>query len=97
MSVATAMPTRDELRTMPLSAINVREGFNPRERFDQRELDRLAASIASRGLLQPLIVTPGEQAGSYEFYLQEAVMRSRAGTGSVLPANCAVVTALGFG
>ena len=61
---------RDELRTIALSAIEVREGFNPRENFDGRELDRLAASIARRGLLQPLVVIPGEDPGAYSLYLQ---------------------------
>src|SRR5690348_4601167 len=58
------MPTTEdalatsELRTIPLSSINVVEGFNPRRQFDQAELDRLAESIRLRGLLQPLVVTP---------------------------------------
>ena len=75
-SIATAVPSRDELRTVALSAINVRDGFNPRGRFDQRDLDRLAASIASRGLLQPLIVTPAEQAGSYALVAGERRYRA---------------------
>jgi ParB/RepB/Spo0J family partition protein len=75
-SIAIAVPSRDELRTVTLSAINVRDGFNPRARFDQRDLDRLAASIASRGLLQPLIVTPAEQAGSYELVAGERRYRA---------------------
>ncbi len=33
----------------------------PRRRFDERELEELAASIREHGVLQPLIVTPGEE------------------------------------
>jgi len=41
------------LRTVALSAIEVRDGFNPRERFDDRELERLAASIAVAACCNP--------------------------------------------
>src|SRR5690349_11823457 len=58
MPTTTDAPGTSELRTIPLSSINVVEGFNPRRRFDQAELDRLADSIRLRGLLQPLVVTP---------------------------------------
>jgi ParB/RepB/Spo0J family partition protein len=67
---------RDELRTVALSAIEIRDGFNPRERFDDHELERLAASIARRGLLQPLIVTAGEQPGSYRLIAGERRYRA---------------------
>ena len=67
---------RDELRTIALSAIAVREGFNPREMFDGRELDRLAASIARRGLLQPLVVVPGEDPGAYRLVAGERRYRA---------------------
>jgi ParB/RepB/Spo0J family partition protein len=67
---------RDELRTIALSAIEVREGFNPREIFDGRELDRLAASIARRGLLQPLVVIPGEDPGAYRLVAGERRYRA---------------------
>jgi ParB/RepB/Spo0J family partition protein len=67
---------RDELRTVALSAIEIRDGFNPRERFDERELERLVASIARRGLLQPLVVTAGEQPGSYRLIAGERRYRA---------------------
>ena len=67
---------RDELRTVALSAIEIRDGFNPRERFDDRDLERLAASIARRGLLQPLVVTAGEQPGSYQLIAGERRYRA---------------------
>ena len=67
---------RDELRTVALSAIEVREGFNPRERFDDRDLERLAASIARRGLLQPLLVAASEQPGGYRLIAGERRYRA---------------------
>jgi ParB family transcriptional regulator, chromosome partitioning protein len=33
-----------------------RGGFNPRDRFERKQLDELARSIAIHGLLQPLVV-----------------------------------------
>jgi ParB family chromosome partitioning protein len=49
---------------LPVSAIspNPRQ---PRVRFDPAELAELAASIREHGILQPLIVTQGEQPGQY--------------------------------
>jgi ParB/RepB/Spo0J family partition protein len=45
-----------EQRTVALAEIDVAEGFNPRDRFDRKQLDELARSIALHGLLQPLVV-----------------------------------------
>ncbi len=56
----------DQLRTVPLSAIVVREDFNPRKSFDEAAIERMAATIADVGLLQPLLVRPAETAGEYE-------------------------------
>lgn len=56
----------DQLRTVPLSAIVVREDFNPRKSFDEAAIERLAATIADVGVLQPLLVRPAETAGEYE-------------------------------
>lgn len=48
---------------LPLSKINVIEGFNPRRFFDPHALDELAASIRSVGIIQPIVVRPvGEDA-----------------------------------
>jgi ParB/RepB/Spo0J family partition protein len=58
---------RDEQRTVPMSAIVVREEFNPRKRFDEAELNRMAATMTRVGLLQPLLVRPAAgAAGGYE-------------------------------
>jgi ParB/RepB/Spo0J family partition protein len=45
-----------EQRTVALKEIHVAEQFNPRRRFEQKQLDELARSIALHGLLQPLVV-----------------------------------------
>jgi ParB family transcriptional regulator, chromosome partitioning protein len=45
-----------ELRLVPLDAITVAEGANPRRRFDEHALRELADSITKHGLIQPLVV-----------------------------------------
>ena len=50
-------PTAQQL-TVPLSAIAVADGFNPRSDVERAELVRLARSIEQHGLIQPLVVTP---------------------------------------
>jgi ParB family chromosome partitioning protein len=45
------------LRMVPLASIKPLPG-NPRKFFDEAALDELAASIASRGVIQPIIVRP---------------------------------------
>jgi ParB family chromosome partitioning protein len=37
----------------------------PRSRFDPQEMEELAASIREHGLIQPIIVTQGDQPGQY--------------------------------
>jgi ParB family chromosome partitioning protein len=37
----------------------------PRSRFDANELDELAASIREHGVIQPLVITPGDKADEY--------------------------------
>jgi ParB/RepB/Spo0J family partition protein len=64
------------VRTIALSAITVREGFNPRLHFDTAELERLTQSIRTTGVLQPLLVQPGE--GDGEFELVDGERRYRA-------------------
>jgi ParB/RepB/Spo0J family partition protein len=64
-----------ELRTVALSRIHVEDGFNPRQRFDEAELERLAQSIRLRGLLQPLVVSPN---GGDDFRLVAGERRYRA-------------------
>ena len=56
MSPTDTTPTASELRLVPVEAIQVPEGANPRRHFDQRALQELADSIAQHGVIQPLIV-----------------------------------------
>ncbi len=37
----------------------------PRSHFDPQELEELSASIRENGIIQPLIITPGQQPGQY--------------------------------
>jgi len=45
------------VRTLPVAALHPHPG-QPRRRFDDALLDELAASIAARGLIQPIVVRP---------------------------------------
>lgn len=67
----TTTPTIGTTQTVALSAINVREGFNPRHEFDAKALAALTHSIERRGLLQPLLVAPGQTDGEYELVAGE--------------------------
>jgi ParB/RepB/Spo0J family partition protein len=42
--------------TLPIDEIHVEEGFNARTRQDEKALERLAASIARDGVIEPLLV-----------------------------------------
>lgn len=45
---------------VPLSKIDVEPGFNARTHMDEKELDGLAASLGTAGVVQPLSVRPTE-------------------------------------
>ena len=45
------------LRTLPVGSLTPHPG-QPRRHFDEAQLDELAASIASRGVIQPIVVRP---------------------------------------
>ena len=67
MSETTAVQsTSASVRMLPLSAINVADGFNPRHDVDPKEQQRLERSIERHGVLQPLLVAP---AGDGEYQL----------------------------
>lgn len=61
------MPTTTQTvqRTVALSQIHVSEGFNPRTNAERAEIARLAESITTHGLIQPLVVTPTNGNGDY--------------------------------
>ena len=47
------------------SLSRIRPGKNPREFFDEAEMNELAESIRSYGVLQPILVRPAGDAGAY--------------------------------
>src|SRR5947207_753531 len=48
-----------------VSLWRIRQGKNPREFFDESEMNELAESIRSYGILQPILVRPAGDAGAY--------------------------------
>lgn len=56
----TDTPPPSALAVLPIDAISVREGWNPRRGDDQAEADQLIASVRAQGILQPLLVESGE-------------------------------------
>ena len=60
----------DVLREIALSSI-VLSGSNPRQNFDQHELDRLAHAIKTRGFDHPILVKPAGEDGQYEIIDQD--------------------------
>ncbi|GGE03854.1 chromosome partitioning protein ParB [Tsuneonella deserti] len=58
----SAQVRREGLMMLPISAIEPLPG-QPRKRFDDAALEELAQSIAQRGVIQPIIVTPTDGGG----------------------------------
>jgi ParB family chromosome partitioning protein len=77
------LPAEGEQRLVAIEQIRS-STLNPRQSFDEAELNELAASIRERGLVQPIIVRP-ISGGAYEIVAGERRWRAaqRAGTGSV--------------
>jgi ParB family chromosome partitioning protein len=53
----------------------------PRRRFDEAELEELAASIREKGVLQPILVRPAMHAGEFEIVAGERRWRAAQRTG----------------
>jgi ParB family chromosome partitioning protein len=68
---------------LPVDLIQ-RNPRQPRENFDEQQLEQLAASIREHGVIQPLIVAPGES-GTYTLIAGERRLQASrmAGLGSV--------------
>ncbi len=63
------------LRMLALAAIKPLPG-NPRKYFDETALDELAASIAARGVIQPIIVRPHPEGQGYQLVAGERRWRA---------------------
>ncbi|MBO6609899.1 ParB/RepB/Spo0J family partition protein [Altererythrobacter sp.] len=66
--------SKSGLSSLPIGSIEPLPG-QPRQRFDEGALDELAASIASRGVIQPIIVTAKGQ-GRYQIVAGERRWRA---------------------
>ncbi len=77
------LPAEGEQRLVAIEQIKS-STLNPRQTFDEAEMDELAASIRERGLVQPIIVRP-VAGGTYEIVAGERRWRAaqRAGLASV--------------
>lgn len=62
------------LKVLPIARIEPLPG-NPRKHFDEAALDELAASISTRGVIQPIIVRP-KGAGRYQLVAGERRWRA---------------------
>lgn len=71
---AGQMPNASGLADIPVADISPLPG-QPRTRFDDEALDQLAASIAQRGVIQPIIVTTKGQ-GRYQLVAGERRWRA---------------------
>lgn len=95
--VVSTMPDDDEARPIPLSAIQP-SALNPRKKFDEGKLAELAASIRSKGLIQPIVVRPigGPKvtAGSRRYEIVAGERRFRAASLAGLTSIRAIVRSL---
>lgn len=63
-------------RTLPVEYLKPGR-FQPRRRFAEEEIEALAASLREKGMLQPILVRPADQAGrSYEIVAGERRWRA---------------------
>ena len=85
---ATSVEGSDQprLEDLPVASI-VANPHQPRVHFDEESLAELAASVREIGVLQPVLVRPGNQEGTYELIAGERRWRAarRAGL-AVIPA-----------
>ena len=73
-SAPATTPADFPLKSLSIASIEPLPG-NPRKHFDESALDELAASIASRGVIQPIIVCPQEN-GKYQLVAGERRWRA---------------------
>jgi ParB family chromosome partitioning protein len=74
--LAALIPQRDDQQSsveLPIASIS-RNPYQPRQAFENSQLEELAASIAEHGVLQPVLVT--EAAGGYRLIAGERRLRA---------------------
>ncbi len=71
---------RAGMTEIPVEAIKANPS-QPRRRFDDAEVEELAASIREKGVLQPILVRPSVFAGEYEIVAGERRWRAAVRTG----------------
>jgi ParB family chromosome partitioning protein len=74
---APAEAGRAGVSELPLEAIKANPA-QPRRRFDEADIEELAASIREKGVLQPILVRPAVFAGQYEIVAGERRWRAAA-------------------
>ncbi len=72
---AAAGTDGDTYRELALDSIIVNQ-YQPRQHFDEDALDTLTASVAEFGVLQPIVVRPGVEEGSFELIAGERRWRA---------------------
>lgn len=56
---------QSEFTNLPITRIEIQEGFNPRKFFDNAEFQQLVASVKTEGVIQPIIVRPKTEGDDY--------------------------------
>jgi ParB family chromosome partitioning protein len=74
-TAAAPLADSSPLRNLALAAIKPLPG-NPRKYFDEAALEELAASIATRGVIQPIIVRPHPEGQGYQLVAGERRWRA---------------------
>jgi ParB family transcriptional regulator, chromosome partitioning protein len=69
------IPAHGEQRLLPISELHP-SGRNPRKTFAEDDLNELANSIRTRGLVQPIIARPDREKGGYEIVAGERRWRA---------------------
>jgi len=73
--ITEKLPIGEQIVKIPIEKIKPNR-YQPRNEFKRENLDELANSIKEKGLLQPLIISPGIISGEYELIAGERRLRA---------------------